>query len=174
MEEVPSFAKLFAIPNVSLYANIANFVHFEKNSINWLITVSATQLRQGNIFTGVCQSFCLQGVCIPACTWADTPWVDMPPPGRHPTGQIPLGRYPLGRYPRADPLPWQTQPRADPPRPPGQIPLVATAADGTHPTGMHSFKSIREVGLLTTCNEHAQRIAHIFGKQTPSHKEEIV
>ena len=39
MEEVPSFAKLFAIPNVSLYANIANFVHFEKNSINWLITV---------------------------------------------------------------------------------------------------------------------------------------
>ena len=45
-------------------------------------------------------SFCSHGgVCIPACTGADTPWAETP-------GQTP--------------------------------PPTATAADGTHPTGMHS------------------------------------
>ena len=28
---------------------------------------STTKLRQGNVFTLVCQSFCLQGVSVPAC-----------------------------------------------------------------------------------------------------------
>ena len=49
--------------------------------------------------------------------WADTPWADTPL-GRHPPGQTPLlGR--LGRHP-----PYTGQ--------------MDTAADGTHPTGMHS------------------------------------
>ena len=51
---------------------------------------------------------------IPACT-------GQAPPGRHPPGQTPPG---------------QTPPQADTP---GQTPTpTATAADGTHPTGMHS------------------------------------
>ena len=49
------------------------------------------------------------------------------PLARHPLSRHPPGRYPLGRHP-----PGQT-PRADTPSP-----QMATAVDGTHPTGMHS------------------------------------
>ena len=68
---------------------------------------------------------------------ADTPWADTPPGshpmGRHPPGQThpwtdtPLDRQPPGRHlPRQTPtLGWHH---------PGH---TATAADGTHPTGMH-------------------------------------
>ena len=92
---------------------------------------SAKKLRQGNIFTSVCQEFCPQGVgCLFSACW------DTHPPGRHP--------------------PWQTSPRANTPslpwagtplgRPPGQTPPcpvharidMATATDSKHPTGMHS------------------------------------
>ena len=65
---------------------------------------------EGYVFTPVCQLFCSQGgVCLSAC-WDATPSREQtPPPGtRHP---------PLG---------------ADHPQ------QTATAADGTHPTGMHS------------------------------------
>ena len=62
---------------------------------------------------------------------ADTPlWADTP------SGQTPLwADTPLGRHPRAD---------TPPGRPPCPVharihtPPAATAADGTHPTGMHS------------------------------------
>ena len=63
------------------------------------------------------------GVWISAC------W-DTPPLGKHPT---PLGRHPpgqmphLGRPPWADTPSWQTLPQQ-----------MASAADSTHPTGMHS------------------------------------
>ena len=68
-------------------------------------------------------------MCIPECTGGDTPRADTPPPGRHlppdtPSGQTPPWQTPL---PPAD-TPWQT-PTLSP---------TATAADGTHPTGMHS------------------------------------
>ena len=88
------------------------------------------------------------------------------PPGRHPLGRhsswanTPLGRYPLGRHPQTD-----TPPRDTPGKtPPGQTPppvrhpkantppqvdtpspwwtlpqQTATAADGTHPTGINYF-----------------------------------
>ena len=64
------------------------------------------------------------GVCIKAHTPGQTT-PRQTPAGRHPPGQtIPPGRHPpppLGRHP------------------PGRHPLLAaTAADGTHPTGMHS------------------------------------
>ena len=66
---------------------------------------------------------------------ADTPWAEPPgqtPPGRHPTSRHSPSRHFPQQTPLADtPLPsacWDT-----PPPPP-----VATAADGTHPTGMHS------------------------------------
>ena len=77
---------------------------------------SATKLRQGNIFTSVCQEFCpWGGVCLSAC-WdtppgqtpsrADTPLGQtLPPPDRLP-GQTPPGKpprqTPLGRHPPAD------------------------------------------------------------------------
>ena len=37
------------------------------------------KLRQGNIFTGVCQSFCSHTVCLPQCMLAYTPWEGTPP-----------------------------------------------------------------------------------------------
>ena len=70
-----------------------------------------TKLRKGNIFTSVCQEFCKL-------------------PGQ--TVRHPLGRHLLGRYTHLDR------------HPPGRHPLgrhlhqMATAADGLHPTGMHS------------------------------------
>ena len=66
---------------------------------------SVTKLRQGNVFTCVCQSFCSRGGVS----------------GRHP-----LGIHPPGRHPPAQCILGYTQPSA------------ATAADGTHHTGMHS------------------------------------
>ena len=67
--------------------------------------------------------------------WADIPPEQTPmdrhPLGRHPPRQTPLGRHtPLGSH-----SPGQK------PHPLGRHPLppeTATAADGTHPTGMHS------------------------------------
>ena len=127
-----------------------------------LITVS-TKLRQGNIITGMCQSFFSQGT-----PWADTPlgrhppgqtppWADTPLPGRHP---LP-GRQPPGQtLPPADTPPCTDTPLGRHPldrHPPGRHLLcagihtllysacwdtpptpTATAEDSTHPTGMHS------------------------------------
>ena len=97
-------------------------------------------LRKGNVFTSVCQEFCLGGVypsmpltAMP-CTGADTPLAPLPSAcwdtHTHP-GQTPPGER--HRPGRADPPPGR-QPLfwADPPPP------TTTAADGTHPTGMHS------------------------------------
>ena len=58
------------------------------------------------------------GVCIPACTGADTP----------------LGKHPLPSSACWDTPPAQCMLGYTPPSPP-----AATAADGTHPTGMHSL-----------------------------------
>ena len=66
--------------------------------------------------------------CIPACTGADTRWADTPP-RQTPPGQTPS----LGRHPPVQTTPGQTPPGTTPP--PQEM---ATAGDGTHPTGMHS------------------------------------
>ena len=104
---------------------------------------SATKLWQGNDFTPVCHSV-HGGACLRQCMLgytpilgrhppgqtpappADTPWPDIPQPDT-PTGQtVPLlARHPPGRHP----------PGQAPPSNPQQ---TAIAADGTHPTGMHS------------------------------------
>ena len=99
------------------------------------------KFRKGNVFTPVCQSFCSWGavVCLRAC------W-DTHPMGRHPTGQTPPrqtppGRHPLGRHLGRHPLdrhPWADAPGQTPPSPVHADIDMATAADGTHPTGMHS------------------------------------
>ena len=74
----------------------------------------ATKLWQGNVFTPVYQSFFSQGgVSVPMHAGIHTP-----------------GRHPLGRHPLADTPSRQTPPGQTPPSP------TATAADGTHPTGM--------------------------------------
>ena len=65
---------------------------------------SATKLRQGNVFTGVCQSFCSQ--CSQGgSVWQTPPWADIPrqtPPFRHPLPSAcwdtPPGGHCSGRY----------------------------------------------------------------------------
>ena len=70
-----------------------------------------TKLQKGNVFTSVLPGILSTGECLPDTPWADTPsWADTP-----------LGRHPLAH------APGQTPPQQ-----------MATAADGTHPTGMHS------------------------------------
>ena len=92
------------------------------------------------------------GVCIPACTGADTPWQvsqhalgQTPLQGRYPSmhwADTHLGRHPLGRHPQAGGHPPGQTPSRAGRHPPGQTPSpprpMATAADGTHLTGMHS------------------------------------
>ena len=57
------------------------------------------------------------------------------PPGRHPLGRYPLGKHPpLGRHPSTQCMQGYILPSACWETPP----LMATAADGMHPTGMHS------------------------------------
>ena len=50
-----------------------------------------------------------------------------------PQADTPLGRPPQGKHPKAD-TPWADTPGADT----SLLPEMATTADGTHPTGMHS------------------------------------
>ena len=77
----------------------------------------ATKLGQGNIFTSVCQEFCSRGVCSWGCLLPGgcLVWGDLVPGGACSMG-VPAPRG--GAW-------WR------PPR-------TATAAGGTHPTGMHS------------------------------------
>ena len=75
-----------------------------------------TKLQKGNVFTSMCQEFCPQGGAVQL-------------PGQTLHRQTP----PLGRYPPKQTPPRQTSPWADTP-----LRQTATAAGGTHPTGMHS------------------------------------
>ena len=113
----------------------------------------ATKLRQGNIFTSVCQDILSTGGgCLPQCMLGYPPGQTPPlgrPPGQTPptpaftpwadtAGQTPLGTSP-GQTPPADtPLPsacWDTHHLSYPVHAGTNL---ATAADGMHPTGMHS------------------------------------
>ena len=99
---------------------------------------------EGYVFTPVCQSFCSHwggGFCLSAC-WdttprgADTPQEQTTPPGAD-THLPPGSRSPPG----ADTSPReQTHPpeSRQPPREQTTPRETAAAADGTHPTGMHS------------------------------------
>ena len=72
---------------------------------------SANEVCEGYVFTPVCHSVHRGGVCLSAC-------LDTTPPQTRP-GTPPGSRSPRTRHP---------SPGAE----------MATAADGTHPTGMHS------------------------------------
>ena len=65
------------------------------------------------------------------------------PPDTHPSDIHPIRQtHPLGRHtPRAHP-PRQTHPWAHTPLDRHTTPGMATAADGTHPTGMHSCNKV--------------------------------
>ena len=73
-------------------------------------------------------------------------WADIPLPPETPLGRHPPGQTPWTDTPWADTLPEQTPPSQTPP--PQQ---TATAADCTHPTGMHSCLQ-QDVPLLTRMN----------------------
>ena len=97
-------------------------------------------LRQGYIFTAVCDSVHRRGWRTPPRADNPLPWTDTPlgrhPSGRHPPRQTPLRQTPPGQTPPGHagihtPPPnacWDTHPP----------PPAATVADGTHPTGTHS------------------------------------
>ena len=84
-----------------------------------------------------------------------------PLPGRHPPGRHPLGRHcpgqtpPLGRH-----VPQGRHPPANIPHP------TATAAKGTHPTGMHSCISLKKVRLVDSvrnlCTPQCYLFLHIL------------
>ena len=81
-------------------------------------------------------SFCSQEGMYPSMHWADTSQADTPL-GRQPPpswADTPTPWVDIPWQTPTPPGPWQTHtPRADTPPPP-----AATAADSTHPTGMHS------------------------------------
>ena len=142
-------ACMLILTGVTLFS----YSHFVPLNIVQILP-SATKMRQGNVFTPVCQSFCSQGegVCLSACwdtpPWAGTlPWVGTAPrqvhtlastplpPAGTPPGQVhPPGRYILlGRHtPQAGALPGQVHPWAG--TPPGQ----AHTPGQVHPLGRHT------------------------------------
>ena len=66
----------------------------------------ATKLRQGNVFTPVCQSFSLRGRVSPTLP---NPWADTPP-SRHPLGRPPLPSACWDTHPPGQTLPWVDTP----------------------------------------------------------------
>ena len=83
-------------------------------------TLTSTYLRQGYVFTGVCDSVHRGGVSQHAL-WQTPPFPRADTPRQTPPGRRPLDRHPPGRNPALDR------------QPPAQ--QTATAVDGTHPTG---------------------------------------
>ena len=101
------------------------------------------KLRQGNVFTGVCQSFCSMGEGTGGYL-ADTPMQTTP--GRHPPADTPQ-QTSLGRHPRG-----QTHPRPNTPRrhPLGRDPLrPSTCWDTLTPLPRRSLQ--RTVRILLEC-----------------------
>ena len=95
-----------------------NCLYFKICSNKIAFLPAATKLGQGNVFTGVCDSVHMGGVCLSAC-WDVTP----PPRSRHPLEQTPP---PGADTPRSRHAPRTRPPRADTPHqsrhPPEQTP----------------------------------------------------
>ena len=77
---------------------------FSQQGVTFYYYRPQTKLRQGNVFTRVCQEFCPPGGSGRQPLWTDIPL------GRHPPGQTPpaWADTPLARH-----SPWQTPPSAD-------------------------------------------------------------
>ena len=98
-----------------------NFMQLSGKNIKFSLNNYRPQRScEGYVFTGVCLS--TGGVCLSAC-WDTTPR-NRPPREQTPPQQTSLADT-SGRHPPGTP----------PVRPPGE---TATAADGTHPTRIHS------------------------------------
>ena len=100
-----------------------------------LLLPSTTKLRQGNMFTPVCQSFCSHGGgCLPQCMLEHTPYEVHPLAGTPPCRYIPCGQIhplwagtPPGRYiPWAGTPPGRYIPWAGTPQWAGTPPLTGT------------------------------------------------
>ena len=119
----PTDVKKIPMSNLMHWFFFGGVGGFWRNCLDFMeFLLSANEVAVGNVFTPVCDS--VHG--------------GRHPLSRHPLGrQTPHGQTPLGRHPspgKHPPTSWQTPPRqTPPPRPP-----TASAADGTHPTGMHS------------------------------------
>ena len=101
----------------------------------FLLLPSANEVAEENVFTPVCQSFCSRGGGVHPLGRQPPAWADTPP------GRDSPGRHPLGRL--------------SPPRQTHPPPETATAAEGTHPTGMHSCLQLHPyLTLLQTEYEH--------------------
>ena len=107
---------------ILFFSSLENFV--SKNNDYCL----QMKLREGNVFTPVCDSFCSQGVSLWVWAWC----------GRHPPGpESDTPRHnPWTQIPRHTPLYTDTHLRH--PRSPHPLEM-ATEAGGTHPTGMDSW-----------------------------------
>ena len=127
------------------------------------------QSCEGYLFTPVCQSFCSQGglaQCMLGCQTPSpdqasprpgTPPVQAPPRAGTPSPleqAPPRSRHPLEQAPHPS---WSRHPPEQAPQhPPPPVAETATAADGTHPTGMHScgiyiFNSLSSALVFFIC-----------------------
>ena len=118
------------------------FLIFHALKCNTFVIVTARKrsLGQGNIFTSVCQEFCSQGGCL--VLWGLCSRGVPGPKGVCSRGGCLVLGGGLLRGSALGGVCSQGVPGGDPP------PLTATAAGGTHPTGMHS---------CFTFNFHSQR-----------------
>ena len=127
-------------------------------TISCVITARKRSLEQGNIFTSVCQEFCSQGGSL-LSGGGPGPWGSAPrrgclvqggawsgegvpaPGGAYSRGCLVQGVCSRGVHGPRGCLVWGMPALGGPHLLPGRgclVPPTATAADGTHPTGMHS------------------------------------
>ena len=149
-DQAPPQKRRLLLRTVSILLKCILVLNAKRNPVYYHLQRSC----EGYVFTGICLSNGGGGgVGVSASEHAGIPH---PPRSRHPPEQIPpRSRPPWSR--QLPPPPEQTPPRADPPEqtpprsrhppeqthtspsrhtpPPGD---TVTAADGTHPTGMHS------------------------------------
>ena len=108
---------------------------------------SAMKLRQGNIFTSVCQEFCPRGKRLGVSTSVHAGIhnpLDRHPPGRHP-GQTPPGQTPsLGRYHHQADTPAHTLHRQTPP---GQTPPADSYCSGWYAFYWNTFLFVYKMSV---------------------------
>ena len=147
VQVVLTLALLCHLPDIS---TIFNPINIARDEMSVLLLPSATKLRQGNIFIGVCQSFCSGGY-LPQCMVGYTP-----------PGQV---------HPRAGTPPPPPAPGKHTPPPP-----TVTAGDGTHPTGMLScsiFQSSRTL-LINKVRYNQQSLPIVSGAFHQYHQNRML
>ena len=147
---------------------------------------SATKLRRLCFYTCLSVILFTGGVCLSACWNTTQPGSRYPPRSRHPSPGAGTSPPWAGTPPeQSTPSGSRHPPGADNPTPPSRHPPskgyptnrdTATAADGTHPTGMHSSSklNLREIGKKNYWWERSLKLrSHVpstspFLQATPS------